>query len=194
MNKHDHTFATSALLEVNALGKTFPGASDAVVTDAGFTVAPGEIFALIGPSGCGKSTTLRMIAGFETPDTGSIVLDGADITRAEPEKRNVGIVFQDYALFPHLTVIDNVAFAIREKDKKARRKAAIRYLDMVGLTGFGDRFPDQLSGGQQQRVALARTFAAGPRLILLDEPFSNLDAALRHNTRREIPICSSRTG
>ncbi|MCW5720324.1 MAG: ABC transporter ATP-binding protein [Devosia sp.] len=186
MNNHDHASAKSPLLDVRALGKTFPGVSEPVVADVSFTVEAGEIFALVGPSGCGKSTTLRMISGFETPDTGTICLDGADITSAEPEKRNIGIVFQDYALFPHLTVLDNVAFAIRDTDRKARRKAAIGYLDMVGLAGFGDRFPDQLSGGQQQRVALARTFAARPRLILLDEPFSNLDAALRHNTRREI--------
>lgn len=186
MNKHDHTVAISTLLEVKGLGKTFPGASEPVVANASFTVGAGEIFALIGPSGCGKSTTLRMIAGLEIPDTGSIELDGTDVTHAEPERRNIGIVFQDYALFPHLTVNDNVAFAIRDKEKRTRRAAATRYLDMVGLTGFGERFPDQLSGGQQQRVALARTFAAQPRLILLDEPFSNLDAALRHNTRREI--------
>ncbi len=194
MNRHDHTAAISCLLEVEGLGKTFPGASEPVVVDAGFTVGAGEIFALVGPSGCGKSTTLRMIAGFEPPDTGAVRLDGMDVSRAEPEKRNVGIVFQDYALFPHLTVVDNVAFAIRGTDRKARRKAAIFYLDMVGLTGLGGRFPDQLSGGQQQRVALARTFAARPRLILLDEPFSNLDAALRHNTRREIRDLLRRNG
>lgn len=177
---------TGSVLEISGLEKTFEGVDMPAVTGASLHVEPGEIFALIGPSGCGKSTTLRMIAGFETPDHGTIILDGRDITHAGPETRNIGIVFQDYALFPHLSVIDNVAFAIRGKDKKAKRESALSYLDMVGLNGLGDRFPDQLSGGQQQRVALARTLAAGPRLILLDEPFSNLDAALRHVTRREI--------
>ncbi len=188
MNSQNHKSLKSetAMLTVNGLGKTFAASAQPVVQDVVFSVEPGEIFALIGPSGCGKSTTLRMIAGFEAPDTGTIALDGNDITRSEPERRNIGIVFQDYALFPHLTVLDNVAFAIRDTEKKMRRKKAIKYLDMVGLTGYGDRYPDQLSGGQQQRVALARTFAATPKLILLDEPFSNLDAALRHSTRREI--------
>ncbi len=193
MMMHDDITAIP-LLEVAGLGKTFPGTTTPAVIDAGFTVAAGEIFALVGPSGCGKSTTLRLIAGFEPQDAGTIRLDGADISQAEPEKRNIGIVFQDYALFPHLTVSDNVAFAIRGRDRKERHKAAAGYLDMVGLTGLGDRFPDQLSGGQQQRVALARTFAARPRLILMDEPFSNLDAALRHNTRREIRELLRRNG
>lgn len=185
MTQTDQT-AGPALLSVTGLEKTFPGTSEPAVDAASFTVEPGEIFALVGPSGCGKSTTLRMIAGFEPPDSGTIVLGEQDITATEPERRGIGIVFQDYALFPHMTVLDNVAFAVGGKDRKARRAMAGRFIDMVGLTGLGERFPDQLSGGQQQRVALARTFAASPRLILLDEPFSNLDAGLRHHTRREI--------
>jgi iron(III) transport system ATP-binding protein len=182
------------LLDVRGIGKTFAGVSQPAVQDAAFTVHTGEIFALVGPSGCGKSTTLRMIAGFEIPDAGTIMLDGNDITRVEPQQRSIGIVFQDYALFPHLTVLENITFAIRKGDKMSRRQAASRYLDMVDLTGLGDRYPDQLSGGQQQRVALARTLAASPRLILLDEPFSNLDAMLRRATRREIRHLLKRNG
>lgn len=176
----------SPLLRASGLSRTFPGVAQPAVADASFEVEAGEIFALIGPSGCGKTTTLRMIAGFEDTDSGSIELAGDDITRVEAEKRGVGIVFQDYALFPHLNVLDNVGFAIRDVGRRERNRRAGSFLDMVGLAGYGERFPDQLSGGQQQRVALARTFAARPRLILLDEPFSNLDSALRQATRREI--------
>lgn len=195
MNKHSALHAqTTSLLDVAGLRRTFSGVDLPAVHDVGFSIAPGEIFALVGPSGCGKSTTLRMIAGFETPDAGSIALAGKDITHTEAEHRNIGIVFQDYALFPHLKARENVAFGIREGNRKARNHSADRYLDMVGLTGLGDRYPDQLSGGQQQRVALARTFAAAPQLILLDEPFSNLDAALRNNTRRELRTLLKRNG
>ena len=183
-----------ALLDVSGLTKTFAGAARPAVDEVGFTVAPGEIFALLGPSGCGKSTTLRMIAGFEAPDAGSIVLGERDITTALPERRSIGIVFQDYALFPHLTALNNIIFAVRGGDRASRRRAAERHLAMVGLESYGDRYPDQLSGGQQQRVALARTFAAAPRLVLLDEPFSNLDAALRHTTRRELHTLLKSTG
>jgi iron(III) transport system ATP-binding protein len=181
-----HASDHSPLLRASGLSRTFPGVAQPAVADASFEVEAGEIFALIGPSGCGKTTTLRMIAGFEETDSGSIELAGDDITRVEAEKRGVGIVFQDYALFPHLNVLDNVGFAIRDVGRRERNRRAGAFLDMVGLAGYGERFPDQLSGGQQQRVALARTFAARPRLILLDEPFSNLDSALRQATRREI--------
>lgn len=174
------------LLEAERLAKAYPGTAAPAVREASFDVRPGEIFTLVGPSGCGKSTLLRMIAGFETPDAGAVRLNGRDITALAPEKRQVGIVFQDYALFPHLSVIDNVGFALRALPRAARREAAALFLAMVHLDGVAERFPDQLSGGQQQRVALARSLAAKPRLILLDEPFSNLDAALRQSTRREV--------
>ncbi|MFG1479010.1 ABC transporter ATP-binding protein [Xanthobacter sp. V4C-4] len=174
------------LLSIERLGKAYAAATAPAVLDAAFEVRHGEIFTLIGPSGCGKSTLLRMIAGFETPDTGVIRLEGRDITTTAPEHRRIGIVFQDYALFPHLSVIDNVAFALRGRPKAERREQALQFLAKVRLDGVADRFPDQLSGGQQQRVALARSLAGMPRLILLDEPFSNLDAALRVSTRREI--------
>ncbi|WAJ30211.1 ABC transporter ATP-binding protein [Antarcticirhabdus aurantiaca] len=184
--------ATTALLTVRALSKRFGDVQ--AVAEAGFSVAPGEIFALIGPSGCGKSTTLRMIAGFERPDGGEILLGGRRIEAEPPEKRGVGIVFQDYALFPHLSVLDNVAFALARLPREERHAKARRFIAMVGLEGLDARFPDQLSGGQQQRVALARALCAEPRLILLDEPFSNLDASLRAATRREIRGLLKETG
>ncbi|MDD2869240.1 ABC transporter ATP-binding protein [Neomegalonema sp.] len=181
------------LLSARGLTKRFPGAARPVVEEAGFDLAPGEILALIGPSGCGKTTTLRMIGGFETPDSGEIRIEGRDALPLAPEKRGVGVVFQDYALFPHLTVTQNVAFGVKGP-RLDREAEADRFLDMVGLGGYGPRYPDQLSGGQQQRVALARSFAARPKLILLDEPFSNLDAALRAKTRREIRRILKATG
>jgi iron(III) transport system ATP-binding protein len=151
-------------------------------------VREGELVALLGPSGCGKTTTLRLIAGFESPDAGSIEIAGqpvADERRVTPpEKRRVGMVFQDYALFPHLSVGQNVAFGIaREPDRRQRVADA---LAQVGLAGLADRMPHQLSGGQQQRVALARALAPRPDLILLDEPFSNLDPHLRAQVREEV--------
>lgn len=147
----------------------------------------GEILALLGPSGCGKTTALRMVAGFEDPDSGSIAIRGtcvADETRSmPPERRNVGMVFQDGALFPHLTVAQNVAFGLSKPERDRRVEEA---LQLVGLGGSGNRMPHQLSGGQQQRVALARALAPQPSLILLDEPFSSLDAALRTRLRADV--------
>jgi iron(III) transport system ATP-binding protein len=147
----------------------------------------GEVLALLGPSGCGKTTTLRLIAGFERPDEGTIALDGTDVAgpgRFVPaERRRVGVVFQDYALFPHLTVARNVGYGV-ERSQRRDRVAAM--LELVGLADEADRFPHELSGGQQQRVALARALAPEPALVLLDEPFSNLDAALRADVRAEV--------
>ncbi len=166
------------MLQVRNLSKRF--GAQAVVQDVSLDLAAGEILSLIGPSGCGKTTTLRMIAGFEAPDTGKIHLSGRDVTAVPPERRGIGMVFQDYALFPHMTVAENVRFGARDA------QAVDHYLGVVGLAGFGSRYPDELSGGQQQRVALARSLAAEPGIILLDEPFSNLDPILRSGTRREI--------
>ncbi|MFT4150580.1 MAG: ABC transporter ATP-binding protein [Paracoccaceae bacterium] len=168
------------LLSVRGLGKRF--GAHAAVSDVSFDVAAGEILALIGPSGCGKTTTLRMIAGFEVPDAGEIVLNGRTVTSLVPERRGIGMVFQDYALFPHMTAAENVRFGVSD----GQAETAVRMLDLVGLSHLGGRYPDELSGGQQQRIALARSFAARPGLILLDEPFSNLDPILRAATRREI--------
>ncbi|SMO64589.1 ABC transporter ATP-binding protein [Paracoccus laeviglucosivorans] len=176
------------LLSVRGLGKRF--GSHHAAQDVSFDLAAGEILALIGPSGCGKTTTLRMIAGFETPDAGQVLLNGRAITDLAPERRGIGMVFQDFALFPHMTVLDNVRFGTRDGQLATARDM----LGLVGLDGLGGRFPDQMSGGQQQRAALARSFAAGPSLILLDEPFSNLDPILRSATRREIRRLLKSTG
>ncbi|MBI4588332.1 MAG: ABC transporter ATP-binding protein [Candidatus Rokubacteria bacterium] len=158
------------------------------VREVSLTIRPGEFFTLLGPSGCGKTTLLRLIAGFALPDAGGILLDGEPIDHVPPWKRDVGLVFQHYALWPHLSVYENVAFGLRERKvpraQIAQKVAAV--LSQVGLEGFERRRPSQLSGGQQQRVALARTLAVQPRLLLLDEPLSNLDAQLRAQMRIEL--------
>ncbi|MCH8553086.1 MAG: ABC transporter ATP-binding protein, partial [Natronospirillum sp.] len=142
--------------------------------------------ALLGPSGCGKTTTLRMIAGFETPDQGDIELRGRSVLDLPARDRHIGVVFQDYALFPHLNLLRNVMFGMHQVERQQRAERALEWLELVGLRSFAERMPDELSGGQQQRAALARTLAAEPTLVLLDEPFSNLDAALRESTRIEV--------
>jgi len=151
-------------------------------------IATGEFYTLLGPSGCGKTTLLRTIAGFVSPDEGAVFLDGQSVNRLPPWKRNLGMVFQNYALWPHMTVFENVAFGLKER-KIPRREMAPRVtkaLEQVGLKGTEQRRPSQLSGGQQQRVALARTLVIQPRVLLLDEPLSNLDAKLRQEMRIEL--------
>ena len=159
-------------------------------TLAGFNldVEQGELLALLGPSGCGKTTTLRSVAGFIEPDAGRILINGRDYTNLPPNRRDIGLVFQSYALFPHLTVFDNVAFGLRMRRirKNDARARVVEALKMVGLEAFADRRPAQLSGGQQQRVALARATVIEPQVLLLDEPLSNLDARLRVDMRQEI--------
>ena len=167
-----------------------------VLHDVSLTVEPGEFFALLGPSGSGKSTLLRLIAGFNQHQSGQLLIGGRDVTGVPPWKRNVGMVFQNYALWPHMTVARNVAFGLEERrmpreDVRRRVDAA---LELVGLAGFGARRPNQLSGGQQQRVALARTLAIEPQVLLLDEPLSNLDAKLRVQMRRELLRLHKRLG
>jgi putative spermidine/putrescine transport system ATP-binding protein len=151
-------------------------------------IGKGELVALLGPSGCGKTTTLRMIAGFVQPSGGKVLLGGRDLTHVATHKRNTGVVFQSYALFPHLTVLENVGFGLRMRHvpQPARRERAMASLAMVGLGDFAQRYPAQLSGGQQQRVALARALVIEPDVLLLDEPLSNLDANLRAEMRSEI--------
>jgi spermidine/putrescine ABC transporter ATP-binding subunit len=152
------------------------------------TIEDREMLTLLGPSGCGKTTTLRCIAGFVIPDSGQIFIGAQDVTRTPPEKRDIGFVFQNYALWPHMTVYQNIAFGLRLRKlpKQEIKKRVHEALDLVRLTGLEDRYPRQLSGGQQQRVALARALVLHPRVLLLDEPLSNLDAKLREEMRFEI--------
>ncbi|MDD1651298.1 MAG: spermidine/putrescine ABC transporter ATP-binding protein PotA, partial [Methylococcaceae bacterium] len=160
------------------------------------SVAEGEFLTLLGPSGCGKTTALRLIAGFETPDSGAVLLDGQCVNAIPPERRHVNTVFQSYALFPHMTIADNVAFGLKMK-KTPRAEIGDRVkevLERVQLTDFGDRKPDQLSGGQQQRVALARALINRPRVLLLDEPLSALDYRLRKAMQRELKALQRQFG
>ncbi len=158
------------------------------VDDVSLNVPQGEFYSLLGPSGSGKTSVLRLIGGFESPDSGTVRLFGQDVTRLPPYKRDVNTVFQDYALFPHLSVLDNVAYplTVRGVGSPERRRRAGEMLDLVRLSAFGDRRPAQLSGGQRQRVALARALAARPRLLLLDEPLGALDLKLRESMQSEL--------
>lgn len=158
------------------------------MSEADFSIGAGEFFSMLGPSGCGKTTTLRMIAGFETPTEGAIRLEGVDVSRTPPHKRNVNTVFQHYALFPHMTVIDNVEYPLRQRKmaKAQRREKVAAALRTVGLDGYGKRMPKELSGGQQQRVAFARAMVYEPRVLLMDEPLGALDKKLRDSLQLEI--------
>jgi ABC-type Fe3+/spermidine/putrescine transport system ATPase subunit len=166
------------------------------VADVSLDVAQGEFFGLLGPSGCGKTTTLRMIAGLEKPDAGSILFNNTDITNLPPERRGFGMVFQNYALFPHLNVFENVAFGLRARHaSKTEMNERVRSaLELVQLPGYEKRAIDELSGGQQQRVAIARAIAIEPALLLFDEPLSNLDVSLREETRGELRELVTRLG
>jgi len=170
--------------------------STQVLRGIDLAIEPGEFFALLGPSGCGKSTLLRLIAGFNRAQAGRVLIGGEEVTRVPPWKRNVGMVFQSYALWPHMSVAENVAFGLEERrlpaaEVRAKVSAA---LELVGLADLAGRRPGQLSGGQQQRVALARTIAIEPRVLLLDEPLSNLDARLRVHMRRELVALHRKLG
>jgi iron(III) transport system ATP-binding protein len=182
-----HERSTGQGVECRELTKAFGPVT--AVDGMSLDVVPGEILALLGPSGCGKTTFLRLVAGFERPDAGQVRLAGEVVAGpgrfTPPERRRIGMVFQDYALFPHLSVADNVGFGLGRR-RRYPRPAVERLLALVGLTGLGDRLPHELSGGQQQRVALARALAPAPAVVLLDEPFSNLDATLRAEVRAEV--------
>lgn len=179
-------------LRLDQISKIFParGASGEVVAvdNVNLTIHQGEFLTLLGPSGCGKTTTLRLIAGFEMPSSGQILLDGKDITHRPPNKRDMAMVFQSYALFPHMTIFENIAYGlyIRKLSRAEIKTKVEQTLDMMGLKGLGERRPNELSGGQQQRVALARSLVMEPRVLLFDEPLSNLDAKLRVQMRSEI--------
>ena len=176
----------AAFLQVQNLVKTF--GQTTVVKGVSFAFDKGEFISLLGPSGCGKTTILRMIAGFETPSSGSIEVDGKDITHLKPNQRQLGMVFQAYALFPNLNVGDNIGFGLKVAGmpRDERRARVTDMLRLIGLSGYEKRFPYEMSGGQQQRVALARAIAPRPRLLLLDEPLSALDAKIRVSLREEI--------
>ena len=182
------------MLRLEALGKRF--GDTAAVHDLSLEVAEGEFLSLLGPSGCGKTTTLRMIAGFESPTAGRIRMAGRDVTTLRPQDRAMGMVFQSYALFPHLDVYENVAFGLKaQRVPRAELPGRVaRALELVDLAGYERRKVQELSGGQQQRVALARAIAPEPPLLLLDEPLSNLDAALRERTRSELRALLKRLG
>ncbi len=177
-------------LELRGISRTYVKDHEtfAAVDDVNLTVSPGEFLTFLGPSGCGKTTTLRMVAGFETPTAGAILVDGEDITAVPANERNMGFVFQNYALFPHMTIFENVAYGLRIRGVAGDAlKAKVREgLQMVGLAKAEQRYPHQLSGGEQQRVALARVLVLRPRILLMDEPLSNLDAKLRLHMRTEI--------
>ncbi len=185
------------MIEAAGISKSFPG--NPVLMDVDLSIADGEFFCLLGPSGCGKTTLLRIIAGLENPDAGKVRVGhdgGKDVTRAQPHKRGVALVFQNYALWPHLTVGENIAYGleVQNRPKPEIRGVLAASLKTYQLEGLEERYPHQLSGGQQQRVALARAMAIGPHAVLMDEPLSNLDAALRKVLRRELLEFHRRAG
>lgn len=186
----------SPILRLHEITKMY--GEEMAVKDLSLSVYKGEVLTLLGPSGCGKTTTLRLLAGLDRPTSGTIYLGetciASDETFVSAEKRDIGLVFQDFALFPHLTIAENIAFGLSNlvTDEKERRVNEL--LDLIDLPGFRDRMPDQLSGGQQQRVALARALAPKPSILLLDEPFSNLDVRLRIEMREEIRRILKTTG
>jgi putative spermidine/putrescine transport system ATP-binding protein len=181
-------------LSLHGVTKRYEGAP--AVDDLTLSARPGEFLFLLGPSGCGKTTTLRIVAGFVRPDAGEVRIRGHDVARVPPYRRRVGLVFQSYALFPHLTVAENVAFGLRMRHvgRAEIRERVKRALELVQLHGLDERLPRQLSGGQQQRVALARATVIEPDILLLDEPFSNLDQRLRQDLRQEVRGLQRRLG
>jgi putative spermidine/putrescine transport system ATP-binding protein len=183
-------------LRLEALTRRFAGTAHPAVDGVSLELPRGALLALLGPSGCGKTTTLRMIAGLEVPDAGRVVVAGRDVTALPPHRRNMGVVFQSYALFPHMNAAANVAFGLEMRGvARAERQARVaEALSLVGLSDLAARKPRQLSGGQQQRVALARALAIRPDLLLLDEPLSALDAKLREGVRDEIRALQQRVG
>jgi iron(III) transport system ATP-binding protein len=191
---------TKVAVRLTGLWKTYPGGTSPAVKDLSLDVLDGEILTLLGPSGCGKTTTLRMVAGLETPDAGDIYFGEEAVVMTSrrlslpPNKRNVGMVFQSYAIWPHMTVAENVAFPLKARrfPKNEIKGRVLRALDLVGLTGYEDRPGPLLSGGQQQRVAFARALVTEPRVLLLDEPFSNLDAKLREQMRISVKLLQKR--
>lgn len=178
------TLSDTSLLSIKNISKQF-GKTDAL-TDFSLNLSPGTFCCLLGPSGCGKSTALRLIAGLESPDSGSISIRGRSMLNIPPQKRSVGMVFQNYALFPHMNVAENIAFGIDHQSSYQQQQTVRKMLEMVRLNGYENRSVDELSGGEQQRVALARSLARNPELLLLDEPFSNLDVQLKSSMQEDL--------
>jgi putative spermidine/putrescine transport system ATP-binding protein len=183
-----------AFLEIQNLYKTFNQTT--AVEDFNLNIERGELVSFLGPSGCGKTTTLRMVAGFEKPTSGSIIINDKDVSYVSPNSRNVGMVFQAYALFPNMTVADNIGFGMQIAKKPASdiKERVQEMLALIHMPDYGSRYPHQLSGGQQQRVALARALALRPEVLLLDEPLSALDAKIRVSLRAEIRSIQKKLG
>ena len=188
--------AAQSVLSLEAISKTYDGAQKPALNGVSFSVKAGEFFSILGPSGSGKTTILRTVAGFERPDSGQILMDGAAINTVPPFKRDVRTVFQSYALFPHLTVRENVEYPLRMagESKTSRRLKAEESLEQVELAGFSERLPHQLSGGQRQRAALARSIVSRPRLLLLDEPLAALDLRLRQQMQHTLVALQKELG
>lgn len=184
------------IISIRNVTKRFPGAPTAAVDDVSLDIKRGEFFVLLGPSGCGKTTLLRMIAGFEVPTEGQILIDGQDMAKVPPNKRPVNMVFQSYAVFPHMTVEQNVGYGLKIAKVPAAeiRERVAEALELVKLGGLEKRRPDQLSGGQRQRVALARSLVMRPKVLLLDEPLSALDAKLRAQMQFELSELQEKVG
>lgn len=177
-----------AVVRLEAVTKRYPGNPQPALEPLSLEIGKGEFFSILGPSGSGKTTTLRLIAGFETPDSGRVFIDGADATSLPPYRRNVNTVFQSYALFPHMTVAENIAYPLRMAgiDRDGRRRKSDAALELVQMSGFGTRYPHQLSGGQRQRIALARAIVGSPKVLLLDEPLGALDLRLRQEMQHAL--------
>ncbi len=173
------------MLKINDISFKYQGAKDLTLKNVSAFVEHGEVLAVVGPSGGGKSTFLRVVSGLESPKQGKILIDDKDVTSVRSEKRNIGMLFQDYALFPHLTVEKNIAYGLKGS-RSNKKQRVMKMLELVDMIGYEKRYPYELSGGQQQRIALARALAPEPKILLLDEPFSNLDTELLSTIRHEL--------
>lgn len=181
------------MIRLENINFKYKNSNEEILSDVSLKLEEGKVLAIVGPSGGGKSTLLRIISGLEKPDQGKIMIANRDATSVKAEKRSVGMLFQDYALFPHMTIAKNIAYGITVKSKSERKRIVTEMLDLVDMLGYEKRYPHELSGGQQQRIALARALAAKPKILLLDEPFSNLDTELIDRVRKELFLVIRKT-